>query len=762
MPDDSSKIVLELELEVKKLTKDVDKVEKSLENFVKKSVKLQEKMLDSLDEMVSLFKDIQKGAKGAGDAVAAAANKQEKAAKKTNEELKKTEGFLKRFKSWAKEQAKPENQGVIGRFFGGFARGTGAAGIAGTFTRPNRAGRLGGAIGRGLIGAGAGVGGFLMGGMQQAYGTYVQRQMAMYGMTGLGTPGQFRRGRRLGAGLGFAGTETAMLAPGAAAATGNLRSVGLAQQLAIGGGFGPGRIGEAMAFMGTMRQAGQSFTGAQNQKTAQRDLSKMVAAGMFSGLEKARLPEFFGSVQGLVQSQFATAAGKVDSISIAKQLADLGRRGGAGFQGERGARIMGQLDAMIRRPGGGEAGQAVILQAMGFGRPGGGTNYYDALKMQQKGIRDPNNVKRVMEEVYRQRGVVTAGGSDPRNREANLQFSALSGLSLEIVEKLKDIHATNKTDEKKQKEIEKVLKTAEPIDKQALRVAKEGFAAMKKHFAGVEEMQVSAGQKVAKPMLQLQHLQMQAIVDFSKHLPAIIEWLKKIYELIIKVAALVKSNRWENYEANLKKITEEFIDKEEKIKSRQIKTLDDFVGQQADLATTRQQELLRRSAEIAGQGSDFSREYKKIHGDIQKDPAVAGPTGLARAALQLGGLLKIARGEGEAETLMKDPAFVARMTRVARMEDAPGYEEARLKLFGPAADKALRRIENKQRQQQVRTNLEKTIYGQPGTVAPTGTAQDAAQYGKANILPAAPPVKKGGIRVHKSQAATTGNVPLGN
>lgn len=581
MPDDN-KVVISIETETKEALGGVKDLSKSLKDFVKKTEKTNKELVKSFEKLVGALEGISDGYKDVGEAAEKSGKKQQKSQQKVNEELKKTESFIKKIGSAISKAGKYD----VGRgFFGGLARGSGIAGIYNTFRQGQRRERFGSALGRGLTGGASMLGGFFMGGMQQAYGTAMQYGQARYGMTGLGRPGDLRRaraayGRAGGANLGFSAIETAMMAPGAAASTGNLGSVRLAQQLAIGGGFGPGRIGEAMGFMGTMRQAGQSFTGQENQKAAQKDLSKMVAAGMFSGLEKARLPEFFGSVRGLVQSQFASSAGKVDSISIAKQLAELGRRGGAAFQGERGARIMGQLDAMIRRPGGGEAGQAMILQAMGFGKPGGGTNYYDAMKMQQKGIRDPKNVKRVMEEVYKQHGTVAAGGADPRNREANIVFSTLSGLSLEIVEKLKDIHSSNISDEKKQEEIKKVLKEAEPIDKQALRVSKEGFAGIKKHLSGVEGKMIALGNKILPEMLKLQNLQMNVLSTLSKGLPTIIEGIKKIYETMVAIAGWVKGV---DPASAVREISNRLDKTIENVEKRKPKSFQGFLKQQKDL-----------------------------------------------------------------------------------------------------------------------------------------------------------------------------------
>lgn len=540
---EDNKVVIELEIQIRKLQEDLKKAKKEITGFSKSTEKGGKAAGKTYEDLVDKLKEVAKAHKESAKEAQKAARAQEQAAKKRNTALEKTLSVLGKIKNISKEVAKYD----VGKgFFGGLARGTGIAGVYGSMREGNRRQRLGGAIGRGVVGGASALGGFFMGGLQSGYGQYMQRGIAMHGMTGLGTRGEYARRRSFGVSggrLGFTGTETAGMAPGAAAATGQLSSVALAQQLAIGGGFGAGRVGEAVGFMGTMRQAGDRFSTKGEVKARQRDLGKIVAAGMASGLEKARLPEFFGSVRGLVQSRFETAAGRVDSMGITKLLAQMGKQGGVGFQGERGGRVMGRLDAMVRRPGGGEAGQAMVLQAMGFGKPGGGRSYYEALKMQQKGIvGDPQNLQRVMSEVYKQHGDMTAGGKDPRNQQANLVLSTMSGLSLEIVEELKDIYSSNKSADEKTKEIEKTLKKAEPIDKQALAATKKGFSGVKQHLAHIEDMQVHLGSKIAPTMMKMQVLQNKILLDLAKGIPAILHALQEIYKLIVTAIGWLKTD----------------------------------------------------------------------------------------------------------------------------------------------------------------------------------------------------------------------------
>jgi len=539
MPDDN-KIVIELEVQVKQLQKDLSTAQKDITKFSKGAAKGSEAILEVLKEMKVDLKTIAKSYQVIGAAADRAARTQSEGARKAAKEQKKLNDELQRtIALMGGGSASGGGGGGGGRargkggFLSGLKEGSGYSNLA--QHKITRYG-VGSALGGGIVGGISKIGGFMLGGMQKAHGAYMQYGAARYGMTGLGSPAQLNQMRRTGASgvsLGFSPTQTAQMAPGVASATGNLGATGVAQQLALAGGFGPGRAGEAISYMGTMRQAGAQFGGAGNLKDRQKDLSKTIALGMESGLEKARLPEFFSGVGSLVQSQFSTAAGDVDSGAIAKQLAMLGA-GGSGFQGARGAQVMGKLDSMIRQPGGGEAGQAMVLQSMGFGKPGGKSSYYGALKQQQQGIRDPENLKKVMNEVYGQFGVASAGGKDKRNEEANMAMSTMSGLSLEQVEKLQDIKVSNLDNAEKQEKINKILEEAQPLEVQALKVSKEGFAGIQKHIAGMEARWIKLGSENADIFMKIEKYQMKA-------LEYLVEWLPKIGGLMGELYSTMSS-----------------------------------------------------------------------------------------------------------------------------------------------------------------------------------------------------------------------------
>jgi hypothetical protein len=233
-----------------------------------------------------------------------------------------------------------------------------------------------------------------------------------------------------------------------------------------------------------------------------------------------------------MQTQFQYFAGRVKVDPIRQQMAMLLRGGVGGGSPTRAMQVAASLDQMIRQPGGGMAGQAVVLQAMGFGRPGGKTGYYEAMKQQQRGIQDPQNLMKVFQEVNRQRGVAGAGGMGPGQQEANLQLATMSGLSLEIVEQLQEIYNSDKSVEEKMTESEEVLKKALPVEKQSLKALESGFAGVKKHLNTIEAMNISIGKEIAPDMMKLQKLQLGLVKDLAKFMPQMIKILQQIFHVL--------------------------------------------------------------------------------------------------------------------------------------------------------------------------------------------------------------------------------------
>jgi len=386
-------------------------------------------------------------------------------------------------------------------------------GPAGVVAKPAlRAGRAAFNVGSTVV---SGLLGMLIGGIQQGYQTHLQVGQAMAPLAGMGArPGQIGIGK--GIGMGYGPSQTYRHAAGVGRATGDPGAVTLAQQFAMGGGGMD--VGEATGIMGSLRQAGVGFSGKENQESAAKLLGQMVEGGIITGLEKARLPEYLKGVASMAQTMGGRQTGKVDVGSIANTLSYLGRI--PGMQGQRGVNLMQTLDQSIRSPGGGEAGQQVMLQAFGFGKPGGETSYYDAMKRQQRGAQGAGGAQNIMDvfkELYSQYGVVGGGGSTQQQQEANLAINtAMPGLNLDMIEGIGDMINNGENQEEILKKIAEATKAFKPIEDRVVDAINEGFSSVAKRIAGQEAKSAGIGAKAAKLVEDVQDLQYKILQELVK------------------------------------------------------------------------------------------------------------------------------------------------------------------------------------------------------------------------------------------------------
>lgn len=377
--------------------------------------------------------------------------------------------------------------------------------------------RGGTALFRGGVGLMGGLAGMLIGASVQGYQRLGQYSQAMGGLSGMG-PGRAVRagmGRRMGASLGFNLVESAQQARLMGRATGTTGPREL-QQAMRATGLG---AGEAASIFGTMAQGGLGFGGvsgvARGQSRGGREFQRMIAAGMESGLARGRLPEFFQGVTRLMQEQQRVRVGEVGASDYAKTLALWGKTGLAGMQGMRGASILQQINQGIKRPGGGEAGKALMMQAMGFGKPGGNTGFYEAEKMREQGA-SGQNIMKVMTEVEKQFGT---------GQEAALTLREVFGVSLEQAEELLKIYDSSASAEEKLAKIDEKMEESKSLEQQSLDYLK-STAAMTRRMAGRFDESISHGAKAAKYIEAVEDWQFKLVNLMFKA----VEWLEKLYQ----------------------------------------------------------------------------------------------------------------------------------------------------------------------------------------------------------------------------------------
>ncbi len=500
MPSASDKVVLEIGLDAKKVPKGIKDLQKKFEDLAKKLEKINESIVKGFKSQESALVKVASAAKNSAAAVAAAEKQKVDAIQKANKVIDEQEKKLTKLQ---KTMAKLKSAG------------RGAAGLA--------------------AGGAAGFAGYMMGGIQQSVAAYSQYGMSIRGLTGTGiSRKQLGRATGKGIGLGYGMSETAQQAIGIGRATGRAADVTTAQQFGYAaGGMG---VGEAGGIMGALYKGGVGFGGKDQQ--GRKELSKIITSGMEAGLDRGKIPEFAGSVSKIVDQMSARGVGKADVGGAAGGLGWLMK--GLGMKSpERAMQVAQGLDTGIRTPGGGEAGQAMMLQAFGFGKPGGTTDIYEATKRQQQGFfggekgQGIKNVQDVLSEFVDQYGEKGVGGKTESMKMANFMASKVLPLTLEQVEQLQEINNTTESQEEKNKKIAEILKKAEPLDKQMLTQTKKGFTGVASRVAGLEAKMIAMGAKYWGPMTKIQETSLDLMSKFAGPLA------DGISRLILAVESLV-------------------------------------------------------------------------------------------------------------------------------------------------------------------------------------------------------------------------------
>lgn len=480
--------------------------------------------------------------------------------KQITKELEKQAKLLKVTKDKEKEKPKPDSEKPEKPGSGmGFGQMAGAVAVGNILA--NIAGRIKG---------------MLTGQMHEAYNARNAYGMAYSGLIGTtATPDQLKGKVNRGVKLGYTPAETAQIAADVMKATGSISGTDTAQGLARGYGMS---TGDALGAMGSMTRLGQGF-GGKGGVQGYRQLERTMAAGMASGLDKARMPEFLQAVTSVSESVGSVVSGDVNVGGIASIMAALGSSGKSGLQGNRGASVLAAIDAGIKNPGGGEAGQALMLRAFGFGTPGGENDYYAAKKRQQQGIAGEGNIQALFAQTAKEYG----------NGEA--QIMALSemtgGLSYDILEQLREVNNSTLSSEEKQAKLNEVMEQTKPIEEQALHAMQKGFGDQVARTAELEARLVEMGDQIKDPMDKL--------ADIVNHLvdslfPVAVEILRDIasfLEDLVEFTGLsasddVMDQRNKNAQAEMKALPGEIAALDERRRNGQI-SAQEYASQSQEL-----------------------------------------------------------------------------------------------------------------------------------------------------------------------------------
>ena len=378
------------------------------------------------------------------------------------------------------------------------------------------------AVGGGLLGIGSMIAGAIVGvitsQLTSAYSMYVSHGKAQAGLIGSGTAADYRKAKFGGAKFGYSAVDTAGQALGAARATGQLGSVTTSQALSRATSLD---VGESTNFMGMLTRAGHGF-GGKGGTTGKREMVNILAAGTASGLDRARMPEFFQSVTQLAQIAGSTTGGDINTSELARVMSAFGASGQSGLQGARGASVAAKLDAAIKGPGGGEQGDALVLRSLGFGKPGGEANYYEARRRKERGFVGEGGTQNLID-LWRQVGDEYGGMG---GQKAKLAFAEVTKLSLDLVESIKVVMDKGLSAAGTKAELSGLTTAgAGSIEEQALAAMKEGFGHVAHRIAELDNRSLKMGETIAADVEAMQ----DAINSIVMHyFPDMVEALHRI------------------------------------------------------------------------------------------------------------------------------------------------------------------------------------------------------------------------------------------
>lgn len=394
--------------------------------------------------------------------------------------------------------------------------------------------KQGGALGRGYSWAKAaafGVGalgvGLLKGAAESGYQNYMEMRVARGRSIGLGAAGMGNRdvvaglrGAR-GGRLGYSSIDTANMMPTMARATGSMNVKELMQGTRVTGM----EAGEVGSIFGGIRQAGHDFKDQGKAGSAgMNQLKKIMSAASQSGLENARKGELIEGVMSIAKQQQGVVTGKIDLSSIASALALWGKTGQPGMQSTAGANLYGQVTNSIKNPGGGAWGDAFMNQAMGFGVPGGKTNYHDAKWMREEAATNPDIIKKVMD--YARKTLKSPN-------EQDFGISEVMNVSMHQARALQGVYSPDKNATEQRAGIEKIMEEAQPLEKQSLDEMKKLGGGVQR-VAELMERSIGVGEKFAPMIDELENLQYKVLQEILKVLQEIEKDLKELRDFFLK------------------------------------------------------------------------------------------------------------------------------------------------------------------------------------------------------------------------------------
>jgi len=362
-----------------------------------------------------------------------------------------------------------------------------------------------------------GIAGLLMGAAFRGYENYVGVQKQLSGGVGRGTGNLLRNAQGAGRGgnLGYNVEERAGMEPLMARQTGVGGAKGIRSLMAgsRASGMDAGEVGD---IFGALREGGTQFSGTgttmgpggKEKMTVfsgrgKQEFKNILSAGMASGLEKGRLPEFAQGVATFVRQQSQMSGGTVTGGGFAQLAAALGKNGGAALQGNRGMAALQRFDSALKGPGGGEEGAGFVQRAMGFGQAGSGVGYFGAERQREKGLEDPENFNKIMKQAK----LETGGDKDEMSNY--LRESGFAS-SMSMGDKLQDVFNKGGSSKDQQDAVAKIQKESLSLEEQAQKSMTEANTKLGE-IAKKFDKSVGIGERSADAMEAAEKLQQQLV-----------------------------------------------------------------------------------------------------------------------------------------------------------------------------------------------------------------------------------------------------------
>ena len=318
---------------------------------------------------------------------------------------------------------------------------------------------------------------------------------------------------RYGHSLGYTSGETHHFYQMGLQATGVLPRNMARQNMALMRGYNlePGAL---FGYQGAFRQAG-GFVGGGDPNLA------LIRGMKLGGFARALSGEMAHALSGLLSSA-SVSNDQVKASTIPGLMAILSKTLGGVYRDspQRSASLLQGLHQTIRTPGGGEAGQAFMLRAMGFGKKG--VTYEDALeRMGEGGLTNTKNLRNFLQQIQK----------EYKGQEV-LAMHRLSGgaISIKEAKSLKKLMA--RPEMLTEQAITEAMKTQQVDLAGEAAKSKQGTALVRRKIGLAEQKATmrAAGDPAYEKVNQIYLNALKDLTQVIKALIALFSWDRKAFE----------------------------------------------------------------------------------------------------------------------------------------------------------------------------------------------------------------------------------------